>query len=149
MFNPLLPSPLRGHFGVRRPDADRRVLGRHRFAVKTFAETYCAGHRCAPRTFTWQAFWRCLHPCAVPVAPLALWLFPQHFETDWELIRRAARCSSLRQVDEEIRDFVADPANRSWWRRVARIRLSTQRVRRLARCYLPAGIRPPPGPRLP
>lgn len=112
--------------------------------MKTFAEIYCAAHRCSPRAFTWFAFWRCLHLCALPIAPLALWFFPQHFAADWELIRAAARCSSLRQLDEEIRDFVADSSNRSWWRRVARLRLSTQRVRRLARLYLPSAIRPPP-----
>ena len=112
-------------------------------AMKTFVEIYCAEQRCAPRTFAWRVFWRCLHRCALPIAPLALVLFPHHFAPDWELLRAAARCASLRQLDEEIRDFVADSANRSWWRRVARVRLSTQRVRRLARRYLPAPTRPP------
>jgi len=111
--------------------------------MKTLAEIYCTEHRCAAARFDRRLFWRCLHRSALPIAPLALWLWPDRFQPDWELIRSAARCSSLRELDEEIRDFTTNSANQHWWRRVARLRLSTRRVRQVARLHLPASDRSP------
>ena len=40
------------------------------------------------------------------------------------------------QLNEELADYVVDRRNRGWWRRGARVRVSTQRLRRLARSHL-------------
>ena len=40
------------------------------------------------------------------------------------------------QLNAELGDYVVDRRNRGWWRRRARVRVSTQRVRRLARSHL-------------
>lgn len=40
------------------------------------------------------------------------------------------------QLNEELADYVVDRRNRGWWRRRARVRVSTQRLRRLARSHL-------------
>jgi hypothetical protein len=110
--------------------------------MKTFAEIFCIEHRCDWRTFERRVFWHSLHRRAFPIASLVQCFFPRHFAPDWDLIRTAARCDSLPQIDEEIRDFVLNSANRNWWRRVAKVRLSAQRLRRLARHSFAAANKP-------
>ena len=70
-------------------------------------------------------------------APFLLAVRPSFFVPDRELIGEAGRTVSLRQLDEEIRDFAMDYRNRNWWRKSIRWRISTHRLRRLAARYLP------------
>jgi hypothetical protein len=117
--------------------------------VKTFAELFSAAQRCSADSFEERVFWRCLHRRALPAAPIVRWLSPGYFAPDWEFVRASAHCSTLRQIDEEIRDFTLDSANHQWWRRVARFRISTRRLRRLARLHLQPKVAPhanPAGP---
>jgi hypothetical protein len=104
-----------------------------RLAVKTFCEIYCADRDCPPEDFPRRVFWHCLHGIARPIAPFALWLFPSHFDADWSLIMGAAQCRTMAQIDEEIHDFAINPANRGWQRRQIRVRISSARLRQLAR----------------
>ena len=117
--------------------------------MKTFAEIYCAEHHCDLGAFEWRVFWLSLHRRALAITPLLLCLAPNYFASDWAVIRAAGRCYSLRQVEEEIRDFALDSANRGWWRREARVRLSSQRFRRLARRCFIAGSQPSVSSRAP
>lgn len=105
--------------------------------VNTFREHYCVACDCRPDRFIRQVFWRCLHPHAFLIAPLVSLFQPEYFAADRELIARVATARTLREVNEEIHDYVRDHRNAGWWRGRAHLRLSTHRLRALARPYLP------------
>lgn len=104
--------------------------------VTTFQENYCASRGCAGEEFTSHLFWRCLHRHALPLAPLVAVLQPDFFAADRELIMLAGRARTMQELNEEIRDFMHDTRNNRWWRMRAQVRVSTQRLRRVARHYL-------------
>ena len=58
------------------------------------------------------------------------------FLVDHESIRAFGSVRSKGPLNEELADYVVDRRNRGWWRRRARVRVSTQRLRRLARSHL-------------
>jgi hypothetical protein len=103
-------------------------------ALPTFAELYCAEHRCASRRFHRQIFWRSLPWHAVLLAPF--FLLSKHFEADWQLIARCATATRLEEVTEEIRDFPYDPSNEGWLRKHAKVRISRRKLFDLARSCL-------------
>jgi hypothetical protein len=106
--------------------------------MRTFAELYCAQHRCAARWFNALVFWRTLPWHARPIAPLLL--LSDHFEPDRQLIATCAQATRLDQVTEEIRDHPFHPRNGSWLRKHARVRISRRRLLAIARdCLAPAG----------
>ncbi len=111
--------------------------------VRTLKEIYCAETGCSDVRFAHRVFWSCLHGRARALAPLASMFRPDYFEPDRELIEAAGRARTMDQLDEEIRDYVADHRNLAWWRRRGKIRLSTRRLRSLARHALAANIREP------
>lgn len=100
----------------------------------TFEESYCARHRCTPAQFRRRVFWLTLHRHALLFAPLAL--LGGHFEIDHELIAACGRARTLRELQEELKDHRNQPENARWLRRWLRLRVSTQRLRRLARQHL-------------
>lgn len=106
--------------------------------MRTFAELYCAQHRCAARWFQPLIFWRTLPWHAVPLAPLLL--LSDHFDPDRRLIATCAQATRLDQVTEEIRDHPFHPRNGSWLRKHAKVRISRRRLLAIARhCLAPAG----------
>jgi hypothetical protein len=111
--------------------------------VNTFRERYCVACGCRPDRFVAQLFWRALHPHARVLVPLISFLQPEYFAPDRELLARVAAARTLRELNEEIRDFTLDSRNRGWWRRRAHVRLSTHRLRALARAHLPMMRRGP------
>ncbi len=108
------------------------------WGVESFKERYCAATGCAERAFTGQVLWACLYRGAWPWALWARFAAPEFFAADRELIDAVGGAKSLAQVERELRDFSTDSRNREWWRRVVRLRISTRRLRRLARRYLAA-----------
>ena len=100
--------------------------------MTTFQERYCAARQCSPEDFARALFWQCLHRHALPIALLRR----EFFAADWELVVQAGRARNLRELNEEIREFVHDGRNRIWWRGRAHFRLSTHRLRNVARQYL-------------
>lgn len=106
--------------------------------MRTFAELYCAEHRCASRWFPQRIFWRALPWHAVPLAPLLL--LGDHFEPDRQLIATCAKATRLDQVAEEIRDYPDHPRNVGWLRKNAKVRISRRRLFDIARhCLAPPG----------
>lgn len=103
--------------------------------MSTFRERYCESCRCRPEEFPTRIFWRCLHPHAVPFVPFLSALQSDYFAPDRDLILNASRARSMRELDEDIRDYMQDSRNHRWWRMRAHVRLSTQRLRGLARRY--------------
>ncbi len=111
-------------------------------AVKTWEESYCERHRCTPLQFRQRVFWRTLHWHALPLAPF---LLPTgFFAEDLELIGACGQVRGMRELREELKEFRFRRVSESWLRRAMAIRVSTERLRRLARDYLPGASLPPP-----
>jgi hypothetical protein len=77
-------------------------------------------------------FWRSLYPHAVPLAPFLMLLRPGFFKADRDLIHGLATATTPEIFREEISDFVLNPANASWARNKAKLRVSTRRIERFA-----------------
>lgn len=84
-----------------------------------------------------RIFWRALYPHAVLAAPLFLIFNYEYFAPDRDLIAAAGRATDLRHIREEVREFFWDSNNKGWLRRRLFIRVSGQRLKNLARRYLP------------
>lgn len=106
--------------------------------VTTFQEKYCAARGCRSEEFIPQLLWRSLHRHALLVAPVVVTMRQDLFAVDRELIALVGRVRTMRELDEELRDFRYDPRNRHWWRTRVRLRISTRRLRRIAGGYLAA-----------
>lgn len=109
-------------------------------SVKSFQTLYCAAHRCRKDEFVHHVFWQCLHRHAVFLAPLVALLHWDYFRVDRELITLAGRVRTLRELNEELRDFMQDRRNHGWWRQRVLVGLSVHRLRHLGRRFLPVGI---------
>lgn len=118
----------------RRPGKDR--------IVTTLAERVSDGRGTTAADFSRAWFWACLHRRGLPLVPLCALLGTDFFAPDRELIGRVARVRTLRELEEEIRDFRVDARNQTWWRKTARVRVSTRRLRRLASPLLAGTARP-------
>jgi hypothetical protein len=105
--------------------------------MKSFETLLCEKDGCKPDEFVKKVFWHCLTRHALPFVPLLGGYRSDFFAADRELIESAGRAVQLGQVREEIAAFFMDSGNRGFWRRTANIRLSTTRVTRLSKCYLP------------
>lgn len=104
----------------------------------TFAETYSVALGCPLREFGQRIFWQCLHRHAAVLAPILSVVSPDFFTLDRELIEQVGKSRTLTEIDFAIRDFVGDERNRHWLRKTGRVRVSTQRLRRVARrCLRP------------
>ncbi len=106
--------------------------------MRTFRQLYCEKNCCAEQLFHRRLFWECLYPHARPIAALLL-LFNrrQYFVADDALLASVADAVTMRRVREEVRDYFWDSNNRGWLRRGAKIRVSGQRLKNIARLYLP------------
>ena len=105
--------------------------------MSTLNEQYVATHGEPGAGVGRHLFRACLHRRALMLAPLIAFCDSDYFAPDRELLERAAQVRSLRELDEEIADFRNDARNQTWWRKYGRVRVSTRRLRRLARRLLP------------
>lgn len=99
----------------------------------TFKTAYCIAHRCPPERFGDRVFRTTLHRRTLPVALILRRLKSELFEADFELIRAAGDATDPRQLEEYVQEYRLDSRNLSWARRAALLRISTRRLRRLAR----------------
>ena len=104
---------------------------------KSFQELFCEAQRCTEGEFARKVFWRALYPHAWPLVPLLGGFRSDYFVADRELLTGAGRATTMDQLRTEIVDYVMDANNRGWLRQRVRVRVSTTRLRRLARQYLP------------
>jgi hypothetical protein len=105
--------------------------------MKSFEELFCEAHGCSAAQFQPKVFWRCLTWRGKLFAIFLGGSTGEHFGPDRTFITGAGRATDMAQIRTEIRDYFEDPLNRGWLRQVADIRVSTRRVRNLARRYLP------------
>jgi hypothetical protein len=104
--------------------------------TETFLDAYCRLNGCAEGAFLRRIFWQAIYPHARLVA-LVCGRGAEYFEVDRALITYCGRLTSLRQIDQELKEF-ASLRNRGFLRRQCRIRVSGRRLRRLAaRCLGP------------
>lgn len=112
--------------------------------MKTLEEAFCKDHRCDTERFKQVVFWRTLPRHAVFFVPFLGGFNARHFAADRELLERVSRSETMNQVRRELRDYFTDSQNRGWLRTAATIRVSSRRLMRLARLYLPdPGATPP------
>jgi hypothetical protein len=112
--------------------------------MPSFRKLYCEQNQCAPDVFERRVFWHCLYPHARLLAPFISLFDRNFFSADRSLITRVADAETMALVREEVRDYFWDSNNRGWLRRTVNIRVSGQRVKNLARRYLPEGTSNPP-----
>jgi hypothetical protein len=105
--------------------------------VKTFEEAFCEEHRCDRARFLRKVFWQTLPWRAVLFAPFLGGFNSRYFAADRELVYGVSRAVYMGQVREEIRDYFSNSQNRGWLRTVANVRISSQRLKRLAKQHLP------------
>ena len=107
--------------------------------MPTFREIYCEQHGCTPENFARRIFWHCLYHHASLAAPFLLLFNYDYFSADRALISSSADATNMKRIRDDVRDFFWDSTNSGWWRRTANIRVSGQRLKNLARRYLPEG----------
>ena len=97
-----------------------------------FAERFCAKRQVHPADYEAVAFRLSLHRAARLLRPL-LNLNPNYFASDREFIRSVGRISRVADFAPEAQDFSYDPANRGFFHRTLRLRVSRQRLHSLVR----------------
>lgn len=105
--------------------------------MNSFEDLFCQAHRCSPDEFRRRVFWKTLTWRGKLLAPFLGGSTGEHFSPDRSLISGVGRATDMAQIRAEIRDYFEDATNRGWLRQVADVRVSTRRVRNLARRYLP------------
>jgi len=104
----------------------------------TFAEKFCAQRHIALENYEAAALRLSLHTGARVLRPL-LALFGNYFSPDHDFVRGVGRISRLSDFEAEARDFSHHPSNRGLLRQGLRLRISTRKLRRLARSALADG----------
>ena len=107
-----------------------RLLTTH---MKTIADLFHDRYSVPVMNYEEQAFRRCLYPHVRPVAPILMKVCPRFFAVDHELIGAVGRVSQLDEVEAEIDAFRTHPRQHALLRRMFKIRVSTQRVEKLAK----------------
>lgn len=104
----------------------------------TFAEIYAVALKCPLSESGQRIFRQCLHRHAAVLAPILSVMSPDFFAPDHELIEQVGKSRTLTEIDFAIRNFFDDERNSHWLRKTGRVRVSTQRLRRVARrCLRP------------
>jgi hypothetical protein len=117
--------------------------------MKTLEQSFCETHDCEPRQFSRRLFRAALYPHARFVAPLLGGFGSDFFAADRELIAAAGRAMTMHEIRDEVRYYRGGPGLRRWIRGVARLRVSTQQLLRLARPHLPKAAADAPAPESP
>jgi len=114
--------------------------------MKSLEEIYCQENRCAAEEFPRRVFGECLYRHAVPFVPLLGGYRSAFFAADRGLILAAGRATRRAHVQASIVDYFSDSESRGWLKSRLNLRISTRRLVRLSKQYLPASdTRPPMG----
>ena len=97
----------------------------------TFSDAYCRLHHLPAERFESVVLARSLYPHARLFAPFIKIAWPHYFAADLDLIRGAAQLRRIRDFSIEALDYSHHPANQGGLRRLFRLRVSTQRLRRM------------------
>lgn len=103
----------------------------------SLAHLFCDDQDLGDHEFMHTVMWDCMAPRALPL--FILLMNTRFFVADRELVSAVAEARTMDEVEIAIDYYWTHPSNRLWLRRVAGLRLSTQRLRRFAAGYLPLG----------
>jgi hypothetical protein len=106
-----------------------------------FEQKLCARLGVASDRYLDTALRRTLYPHARLVRPLLQWVAPAFFDADLEFLQGVGRLWRRPDFKIEVWDYRYHPANRGWFRRVLRLRVSVERTQRLVESLL---AEPPP-----
>lgn len=98
--------------------------------MNNFRNRYCAHHGVRDDEFESFLLPRSLYPQARLLGPLARLLRADPFSVDRVTLQQVGRCREPRQWLEEVHDFRHLAENRTFVRRVLRLRLSISRLHR-------------------
>lgn len=101
--------------------------------TKTFAERFCEDHGLSSEEYAPVVLNRCLYPHARFCRWLVALFKRRHFEADYDFVHDAGRLMRFRDFDLAVDEFLYHPGNCGLARRVLRLRVSSQRLRRLVR----------------
>ena len=104
-------------------------------AVKTFEEQFCARHGVAPEQYVEAMLKRSLYPLARWLRPV-LAMDSAFFAADRNFILGVGRISRFDDFDAEVRDYLIDPENAGFLRRVLKLRVSVTRLLPIVRSVL-------------
>jgi len=96
--------------------------------TRDFRDAVCQKFGCAPEAYADTVFSQCLFAHAAWPAKLIRRLRPGYFDSDFQLIRRVASCTTLRQLQRDVDSQRHHHPPHTLLRRWLRIRLSGQRV---------------------
>jgi hypothetical protein len=95
---------------------------------KTFRAACCERLGISPEAFEETVLWQCLYPRHLLAGKLQWQLNRAYFNTDLELIRVVADCTSLAELRAELDDYRYHHPASGFRRRVLRARLSGRRL---------------------
>ena len=102
----------------------------------TFAERYCAQNAIPAAEFQRHLVKRALYPHARFFVPVLLLLNSEYLTADHDFIRGVERLTKYNEFYSASVDYVHHPANRGFLRRRCKIRVSSDRLRRIVRATL-------------
>ena len=85
-----------------------------------------------------KVFRECVYPLAKPLAGVLRWVRRSHFDSDLELIRAVADCTTLEELRTEVIYQHHHRPTSGFWRGLMRVRVSGQRLVNLGAELLPA-----------
>ncbi len=97
---------------------------------------FCGARGCTDGDFPRIMLRQSLHRRALVLRSLIELFDPEYFALDRDLIQQVGAANSMQEVDNELRDFMLDTRNHRWIRMRLRLRVSTTRLRRIARRHL-------------
>jgi hypothetical protein len=103
--------------------------------VRNFEEEFCARHGVAPEHYVDAVLVRTLYPAGRWLRPV-LALKPSYFTADRNFIKGVGRISRFSDFEAEVKDYLHDPENRGFFRRVLKLRVSSYQMLRLVRGVL-------------
>jgi hypothetical protein len=116
---------------------------------RTLAEIYGERAGLPPAELNHVLFIRTLYPHARLVAGLVRWLKPHHFLADHEFCEDVGHLRNLEDFSLVLGSYIEHPANRGFFRRRLRIRISARRMLQIVRTvFAPNGrvTAPPAAP---
>ena len=113
--------------------------------MNTFESCYCARHGCSPEAFARKVMLHSMPPPYRPLAAVIALVSPKVFAEDLRLVQYCGEATSMRRIRDEIAGHFSDAGYWSFWRRRLNFRMSTARLKEIARQHLEAGWSAPSG----
>ncbi len=107
--------------------------------MQTFAEIYCARHPRTREKCSDEVLRRTLYPHARWFAALIMRVSPNFFAADRRFVDLALGSRTMKDIRLASREYFYDSGNSGWLRQRLNLRVSGQRMKRLAADYLPEG----------